>query len=36
MEDWAYAAGFDTGPDAVMSKCSPMTLPKLEDNYYES
>ena len=37
MEDWGYAAGWDNKtPDATFDKCAPVTLPALEDQFYES
>ena len=36
MEDWAYAAGFDTGPDAGFNNCFPRTLPELKNTFFES
>ena len=36
MEDWGYGAGFDTAHDAGFHKCTPDTLPVLEDSFFES
>lgn len=37
MEDWAYGAGWDNqDPDATMDKCSPLTQPSLQDDFFES
>ena len=36
MEDWVYAAGFDTGVDASFNKCKPATRPELDNSFYES
>lgn len=33
LEDWAYGAGWDHGPDAAVPRCSPRTYP-LPDNFY--